>query len=85
MEEIKTISHKDFKIEDEDINKISENQSELTRKLDLFCDNFDQMKINEIILWKVNRYALLDEKTFNNLNSIKPDVRVIDISIKKKY
>jgi hypothetical protein len=46
-------------------------QMELTKKLDgVAGKRFDQEIINEIILWKVNRYAELDNKTLVLLNSI---------------
>jgi hypothetical protein len=46
-------------------------QVDLTKKLDgVAGKKFDQEIINEIILWKVNRYAVLDNKTLSLLNSI---------------
>ena len=43
-------------------------QPALTAKLDnLYDTNFDQSLINEIVLWKVNRYVSLDNKTDNNI------------------
>jgi hypothetical protein len=46
-------------------------QNDLTKKLDgMFGKEFDQEIINEIVLWKVNRYALLDDHTLTLLNSI---------------
>lgn len=45
-------------------------QPELTQKLDeLNCD-FNQDIINQIVLWKVNRYSDFDEDTFECLNKI---------------
>lgn len=45
-------------------------QAELTKKLDSLNSDFNQEIINEIILWKVNRYAKFDEETLNLLNKI---------------
>lgn len=46
-------------------------QINLTKKLDgLAGKKFDQETVNEIVLWKVNRYAELDNKTLTLLNSI---------------
>lgn len=46
-------------------------QPELTRKLDGVSDQiFDQLLINEIVLWKVNRYATLSPETLRSLNSL---------------
>ncbi len=44
-------------------------QQVLTPELDLIDWDFDQDIINQIVLWKVNRYAKLDDETFNLLNS----------------
>jgi hypothetical protein len=46
-------------------------QTELTSKLDNLNSDFDQDIINEIVLWKVNRYASVDNDTLNLLNQIK--------------
>jgi hypothetical protein len=46
-------------------------QPELTRKLDgVATQNFDQSLINEIVLWKVNRYAPLSPETLESLNGL---------------
>jgi hypothetical protein len=46
-------------------------QEALTKKLDKLTDNFDQATLNEIVLWKVNRYAELKPELINELNYIK--------------
>jgi len=78
LSNIKTISHKDFKLNEKD--KIIDYQSVLTKKLDLFHGDFDQKVIDEIILWKVNRYVMMNKETLDNLNSINPDERILDYS-----
>jgi hypothetical protein len=48
-------------------------QISLTTKLDNLDTDFDQEIINEIVLWKVNRYAEMDSETLNLINQIKKD------------
>ena len=45
-------------------------QKQLTTKLDKLKGDFNQQTINEIVLWKVNRYAPLSDKAFELLNQI---------------
>jgi hypothetical protein len=46
-------------------------QPDLTRKLDgVAIQDFDQSLINEIVLWKVNRYAPLSPDTLAALNDL---------------
>ena len=78
--EHKTIS--DIKIQLSEYNY--EYQSELTKKLDSISGNFNQSIINEIILWKVNRYAKIEDDTLIYLNQIKKSDRKIDISLTSK-
>jgi len=49
----------------------------LTEKLDQTQSNFDQDIINEIVLWKVNRYAQLTDECFrliNNIDRTRPEI-----------
>ena len=47
-------------------------QPKLTTKLDnLAGKSFDQELLNEIILWKVNRYATINEELLGKLDSLK--------------
>jgi len=55
-------------------------QSKLTCKLDTYNKKFNQNVINEIVLWKVNRYALIEKKTLKLLNSITANEKQIDIT-----
>lgn len=59
-------------------------QPELTKYLDQFDDNFDQDIINQIVLWKVNRYSKLKLETLSLLNQIKKTDTTIDIDLTKK-
>jgi hypothetical protein len=47
-------------------------QLELTKKLDSLNSDFNQEILNEIILWKVNRYAKFDLEIINLLNKVNP-------------
>ena len=56
-------------------------QLELTSKLDDLNNDFNQEIINEIVLWKVNRYSFLDDETLSLLNKITKDNLVIDVEL----
>ena len=45
-------------------------QYELTKKLDGTNSQFSQELLNEIVLWKVNRYVLFDQNLIKELNTI---------------
>jgi hypothetical protein len=72
---IKTIFDEGFKLLDIDFE--FDYQKELTKKLDSEKSAFDQNILNEIVLWKVNRYAQFSPELISELNSIKSD----DISL----
>lgn len=62
----------------EELLKLGYNYQEgLTEKLDNLESNFTQDIVNEIILWKVNRYAILDKESLDLINKI--DRNLIDI------
>jgi len=46
-------------------------QKRLTDKLDNYDKDFSQDEINEITLWKVNRYAKIDPAVLTDLNKIR--------------
>ncbi|MEI7901318.1 MAG: hypothetical protein WCK89_13790 [bacterium] len=46
-------------------------QPELTRRLDGHMEDFDQAVINDITLWKVNRYPVIGARLLADLNAIK--------------
>lgn len=48
-------------------------QPRLTAKLDELNKDFDQEIINQIVLWKVNRFAEIDNETLILINSITQD------------
>jgi len=54
-------------------NSVYNYQSDLTSKLDKLDTDFNQEIINEIVLWKVNRHAAVDNETLNLINQIKKD------------
>ncbi|WP_456376872.1 hypothetical protein [Lutibacter sp.] len=74
---IKTIYDSDFKIISDDFG--FKYQDSLTKKLDSSTENFNQDKLNEIVLWKVNRYAEFDESLINLINSIDKNESEINI------
>ena len=77
-----TIIDKDFKILESD--RECEYQKELTQKLDSYNSDFDQNKLNEIVLWKVNRYANFNEELISELNSVNPKNAQIDLEKTKR-
>ena len=78
---IKTTNDIDFEIESEGFPfKYQEN---LTTKLDAISGEFDQNVINEIVLWKVNRYAALSKDSLTLINSISTSSKVINEELTK--
>ena len=72
----------DIEITNEDLQNVNyKYQLELTSKLDGLDDDFNQEIINEIVLWKVNRYSFLDDETFSVLNKINKVDLVLDIEL----
>ena len=53
-------------------------QAEVTPKLDAYRGDFDQQTINEIVHWKVDRYAGLSEQTIGSINNIDPESTTLD-------
>ncbi len=67
---MKTIN--EIRLSADDIqNTVYKYQNELTAKLDNLDTDFNQATINEIVLWKVNRYAAIDNDTLSLINQIK--------------
>ena len=80
---MKTINNNE--ITKEDLQNINYDfQPKLTSKLDLIVTDFDQEIINQIVLWKVNRYSEIDEYTLSLLNTIKKEDEYINIETTKK-
>lgn len=65
---LKTINDPDFKILSSD--HVFTYQENLTVKLDAMDADFNQEIINEIVLWKVNRFAALSSDTLGLLNQL---------------
>ena len=59
-------------------------QQLITKKLDALSENFNQSIINEIVLWKVNRYVEVDDETITLLNRIKKDDRKMKIRLTRQ-
>jgi len=80
---MKTIDN--VEITDEHLKNKSYNfQPKLTKKLDLISSDFDQEIINQIVLWKVNRFAEIDDETFSLLNTIKKEDKFLNESLTKQ-
>ena len=73
----KTVHDKDFQILDSDYE--FKYKEELTEKLDADHSDFNQDRLNEIILWKVSRYARFSEELISKLNSIDPNSEGMDL------
>lgn len=56
-------------------------QKDLTIKLDNIDSDFDQNIINEIVLWKVNRYALIMLEILDELNHIKKGDSIMNVEL----
>ena len=78
----KTVYDKDFKILDNDYE--FDYQLELTKKLDSDITDFSQNRLNEILLWKVNRYARFDDGLIGEINSIGPYEEQMDLEKTKR-
>ncbi len=59
-------------------------QPNLTNDLDRKTNNFDQDTINEIVLWKVNRYAKISDETLDMLNKISWKDKIINTALTEK-
>lgn len=79
---IKTINDNDFEIKPEDF-KLNY-QENLTKRLDSISTIFDQNIINEIVLWKVNRYAELSEESISLINSISTTSDKINVELTRQ-
>ncbi len=65
------ITINDIEITEEHLKNEKYNfQPELTERLDLISSDFDQEIVNQIVLWKVNRYAEIDNETLSLINTI---------------
>jgi hypothetical protein len=73
----KTVFDSDFQLVQADLE--FDYQKDLTAKLDKTTTAFDQEIINEIVLWKVNRYADIDDDTLKLLNDIDRNATKLDI------
>ncbi len=78
LKTIQTIPKIDCQIEDYTY------QSLLTPELDDLEGDFNQDIINEIVLWKVNRYAQIKPETLAHLNRIKKEDEVLDEELTRK-
>jgi len=59
-------------------------QESLTLKLDEQYSDFDQEIINEIVLWKVNRYSELNNRTLELINCIGTEDEILDLDLTRE-
>ncbi len=59
-------------------------QEGLTKELDKLNTEFNQAIINEIVLWKVNRYVKITDEALSLLNKIDRNSPKIEIGLTKK-
>lgn len=78
LKTIESISAVDCKMEEYSYQDL------LTPRLDNLEGDFNQYVINEIVLWKVNRYALIEPETLSLLNQIKKEDQVLDEELTQK-
>ena len=78
----KTVFDTDFQIVETDC--IFDYQTDLTAQLDKQATAFDQNVINEIVLWKVNRYASIDSDILQLVNNIERNSNQLDTDNTKK-
>jgi len=71
-----TIHDEGFQLIDRDSDY--DYQEQLTSKLDDYVGSFDQDLINEVVLWKLNRYAHIDDITLARINRIDSNCRDLD-------
>ena len=82
MKSIKSVFDKNFQITKDDYEY--NYQTKLISKLDNASANFTQEIINEIVLWKVNRYADVDKHTLDLINEINVKSKKINIELTKE-
>jgi hypothetical protein len=80
METLETIKITPKDIENPDYNY----QLELTEKLDKLNTDFNQNIINEIVLWKVNRYAKISKEILLLINHIKSTDTELNLDLTKQ-
>jgi hypothetical protein len=73
-----TIHDQEFEILEEDHQ--FKYQKELTKHFDILDADFDQNTINEIVLWKVNRYSRPKRELISIINTIKKSDELIDVN-----
>lgn len=72
-----TVYDTGFRITEDDLK--FNYQESLTEKLDSNIADFDEHTLNEIVLWKVNRYAEFDSDLISLINSVERQSTKIDV------
>jgi len=79
------MTHQTISNSDIDLSKFKyEYQDTLTRKLDKLSGDFTQSVINQIVLWKVNRYAEIEKGTLHLLNKLNKNKRKLDVEFTRQ-
>ena len=78
---MKTILTCNINFRSEDLLSRFKYQPKLTPLLDNYDKDFDQNIINEIVLWKVNRYAEIPEFILDKINKIDKGSNILDKSL----
>ncbi|MEP7319397.1 MAG: hypothetical protein ABI921_11670 [Panacibacter sp.] len=82
---MRTTNSDDFVITESDLKNEDYNyQQILTPKLDTYDSDFSQEIINEIVLWKVNRYVAINSETLLLINQINKTDKVLNVELTKK-
>ena len=76
---ILTITNNDLQLSPDDYNY--NYQPYLTNRLENTRDDFNQEILNEIVLWKVNRYAHFENDLIAEINQIDSDAIFIDYNL----
>jgi hypothetical protein len=79
---METVNDKNFRVEKAD--KYYFYQTELTKELDKVKSKFDQNDINRIVLWKLNRFAKLNNESLILLNKVNKNDKTINPKLTKQ-
>lgn len=82
---MRTIDDADFEITELDLKNEGYNyQQKLTQILDNYNSDFSQEIINEIVLWKVNRYVAMHSETLFLLNKVNKTDSILNVELTKE-
>ncbi|MDN4166455.1 hypothetical protein QWY31_13170 [Cytophagales bacterium LB-30] len=79
---MKTVNDPEFVIKDSYSDYTY--QKELTDELDRIKDDFNYELLHKIVLWKLNRFPLVNEETLELLNQITKEQRTLNVELTKQ-